>query len=211
MSVPLHHTRSSGHPPCRRLLAFLPLLLAAFPRPLEAQNLLVNPTFAADSAGWSLYPVGPPNGAIAWAPFDMDSSPASGAALVTNSGSITAVVITLTQCVEVLPNTDYDGRAWSYLPPDQATQGGTWLFVNWYDASGCGGAQTFGPSSGNQSSPATWTFAQVSGQAPPDAVSARFYLAVHKAEAGGSFAGYFDSAFLGLSGTPVTLVSFEVE
>lgn len=127
------------HPPsgrrrfARPALVALALAASAMPAAAYGPNLLSNPTFDADTSGWSA----PTSSSINWAQPDVLGSPASG--------SLEAVIGTghynvhSTQCVAVTAGSSYELAGSIWLPPGSVpTQAEA--TVSFYTGSSCTGA-----------------------------------------------------------------------
>ena len=173
------------------------LVFLLFCGTLEAQNLLENPDFDTDLSGWTLTgPVAP-----VWDPFDVDASPASGSALITNAeADAESDIEVLSQCII----TGADRYVWAvkaFIPSGQARTGSVVLRysyqANTFDCSGgfvSGGGvlitnlDAWTDSNGN---PVTISPEQVGTGG-----SMKLSIALRKTEAGGTFTAYVDSAVL---------------
>lgn len=96
---------------------------------LPAQNLLVNPDFDTDLAGWS--------GIGAWSPTDAFGFPTSGSATWVNTWA-TGGGYYLQQCVDLAPFFEaYDLSGWAYIPSGQAATGIAGIVVTFHSDPGC--------------------------------------------------------------------------
>jgi exosortase sorting signal-containing protein len=158
-----------------------------------AVNLLVNPSFPTNVAGWTLED--PPNSTLAWSPIDATGSPASGSALVTNTSAGPSNGTGIVQCVNAVnagATYTFGGRL--LFPLGQATTGSMQVGLRWRDGPGCTGAVVGSqPRLSVNSAQPTWvalTSAPV--VAPVGTVSAQFIAFPSKVEAGGQLVGQFD-------------------
>jgi hypothetical protein len=74
--------------------------------PLQAQNLLANPTFDTGLAGWDVASV-LPSSFVGWQPVDADGSPASGSARAALRPGSPGALPAFSQCVAVAANMTY--------------------------------------------------------------------------------------------------------
>lgn len=102
--------------------------------PASAQNLLTNPDFDQDIAGWSC----DLDGVCAWSEDDPDDDPASGSGQVTRAGA-GAFRGQLVQCVELPVAGRYHVEGSLRTISDDPRNGQ--LDVAWFDEAGCGGSR----------------------------------------------------------------------
>jgi len=177
-----------------RVVRFAALALAAvFPAPFAwGQNLVFNPTFDTDVAGWSAEGTS----SIVWDSLDADGNPASGSALVTNLSTTANDSTGARQCVDGLTEaTFYRFAADILVPGGQSETGHAHLLAQWYGGPGCGGGQvglvdTFGIST---STPDVWYTDSVTAEAPAGTQSARLRLSIWKNEESGTLVAHFDN------------------
>lgn len=179
------------------------LLVGAFAsttHAVNAQNLLVNGDFDADFSGWDTPELTP-----TWASLDADGLNTSGSVWFANTqagASVRQVVIS--QCIPITQTGAYLFGGAAYTPTAQASTG--YLFGNYavdaHHADCSGGYSAVGGLF--MTSLGQWThYATTGGFYPPLIVpslnpqaSILIQFAVEKTEAGGSFGGYFDDAYL---------------
>jgi hypothetical protein len=159
-----------------------------------AQNLLTNPNFNQNISGWTAIPAG----TATWDATDIDASPSSGSARVTNSGSQAQ----FQQCVAVSPGAKYDLIAHMRIPSGQAGTGAAFIAINYYASAGCSGASRGSSSTSGVSETGRWLgdslFARPSING--DALSAMVSLVVTRTT-GSTFAAQFDSIQFGPAGS----------
>lgn len=169
-------------------------LLAGSSFPLQAQNLVTNPTFDTNVNPWFAL-----SGNLAFDPsLDVNGSASSGSAKCTNNqANPLLIVFPLTECVNgVAPNTTYDFGVSVIIPSGQTVTGLGYLAVLAYSVPNCGGSAI-----GNQATPpiapvGTWQLTKGTFTTPPGTVSALLEAGEEKIEAGGSLQMNFDNAFL---------------
>ena len=165
-----------------------------------SQNLLANGDFDTDLSGWSTPEVTP-----TWSSFDVDGSAASGSAYFVNTkadaGARQAVIA---QCIAITQPGAYIFGGAAYTPTGQASTGylvgGYLVDLHHGDCSG-GWSATGGFF---MQSLGAWThYATTGGFYQPLIVyslnpeaSIFIEFSIEKTEAGGSFGGYFDAAYL---------------
>ena len=165
--------------------------------PAAAQNVLVNPGFAARPRRVD----GEPGVSAAWSSLDIAGSAASGSALVANSASVAGFSGGLTQCVAVVPGVTYAFRVRFRVPSGQASTARVQAALDYFSGPSCDGSDgrgirkrhrgrsrpvsTPGPTSpsARASSPRAWR-----------ALSSAVRLA--KVAAGGIVQAYFDEPSL---------------
>jgi len=183
---------------------FACLLLAGFIASLAdtacAQNLLANGDFDTDFSGWDTPEVMP-----AWSSFDADGSPSSGSVWFANTQAGTSVrQAVVSQCIPITETGAYIFGGAAYTPANQASTGylvGGYL-VDLHHADCSGGYSAMGGFF--MTSLGQWThYATTGGFYQPLIVpslnpeaSILIQFAVEKNDAGGSFGGYFDDAYL---------------
>ena len=177
-----------------RRIAFVILFLAiVFTAPVAwGQNLVVNPEFATDVAGWS------PGltATIDWSSLDADAAPASGSGLVTNSDTVAGDASGALQCVDgISGDAVHLVSAHILVPSGQSETGRADLLVQWYAGPGCGGGQLSNDSTTDvqSSTPDVWYASSSYLQAPSGTQSARLRLSVMKIEDYGSLQAHFDN------------------
>ena len=171
------------------LVACVPLLVAS--GAWAQTNLLVNPSFDQDLAGWDL-PI-PPSGAQSDA-MDVAGSQTSGSAKLMNASSIVGEVVSLSQCVRVVASTLYDFGGSIYRVDGFVASGG--ITLEWFSGPNCVGfIDDVGASSGLN--PGEWSEEEFLSQtAPANAVTARFNATSKKTAETGIGTVFFDDLFL---------------
>ena len=101
-----------------------------------AQNLLVNPDFDTDVAGWTTWGT---DVSIVWNPEDAYGSPSSGSGEVINSYVGLASDLRAFQCVSVTGGAVYQLRGKVLIPSGQPTLAGGLLIIWWYAEESCQG------------------------------------------------------------------------
>ena len=101
-----------------------------------AQNLLVNPDFDTDVAGWTTWGT---EVSIVWNPEDAYGSPVSGSGEVINSYVGSASELRAFQCVSVTGGALHQLRGKMLIPPGQPTLQGGQLIIWWYAEEFCQG------------------------------------------------------------------------
>jgi hypothetical protein len=160
----------------------------------QAQNLLLNPHFDSDTAGWTA-DVGWINGSFD--AEDANEPSPSGSILVENtraSGGGNGVF----QCVGVTAGTTYDFSIWTRIPTGQAMTGEASLRLFWFGNSLCDFTDFITAEILPITTPsANWTeIALLLYEAPAGAQSVRFDLGVNKDDPGGAFSAKFDAVFM---------------
>jgi hypothetical protein len=98
--------------------------------PAAAQNLLTNPDFDADVAGWTQT-----GGPVTWNALDANGSASSGSARLVTPSAEGETVTAIQQCVEVTGGTDYVFSAKVFRP--QGEQVSAFGPVVWYEDVAC--------------------------------------------------------------------------
>ena len=159
--------------------------------PAGAQNLLQNPGFNEDLAGWSLIPG---NGSIAWDGLDSNGSASSGSARVVTPSAEGETSSSIQQCVAVTGGSDYSFSAKVFRPQGElVTVFGT---VIWQEGAGCSSfladdtpISLFPPGSGE------WEEVSGTVTAPGDAESALVRLRARREDTGAKVAHFDDVVF----------------
>ena len=160
-----------------RLIA-LALAAAIAATPAIAQNLILNPGFAQDLAGWQ-----PFTGfgiTQAWSALDAGGAPDSGSLCGTLPASSTfRNPIYASQCVGVQPNTAYAFRV-AVLLPDATAPPGAYgnVFVNTYAAQSCAGNHVLNVVAPEVTTRDAWTITGAGFMSDSTAVTARVHLRV---------------------------------
>ncbi len=196
----------------KTLVALLGALVLAVPA--SAQNLLTNPDFTTDLSGWTATG----NGTSLY--LSSQGSTALGSA---DLGADQDMSITLSQCIAVTALSLYDLRTDTHTVSGAGQNG---VFVRFFSGAGCTGSDLGSlPTDTTVSVPnpvdgTSWLRRTRSSlAAPAGAVSASVQLFVSVISSkspkplGGGFTAevYFDHAFFGAAGTPVTLQSLDAE
>lgn len=197
------------------LVALLGTLVLAVPA--SAQNLLTNPDFPTDLSGWTPAVTGTASATF----LGGIGSAALGAA---DLGADQDGIVTLSQCVAVTALSLYDLRTDTHTVSGAGQNG---VLVRFFSGAGCTGTDLGAfptdtvVSVPNPADGTSWLRrSRTSLAAPAGAVSARVELLVsvissspsRKPQGIGFTAEvYFDHAFLGATGTPVTLQSIDTE
>jgi hypothetical protein len=178
---------------------WLPLLWAiVWSAPGGAQNLLTNPSFNSDVAGWSATN----GGSLAWNAADADGLAGSGSLQLTNAGGDASWLATAEQCVPAVGGTAYSAEVTTFIPAGQARTGTS--VVQWltYSAPGCNPATLINSGMfGGVSAPDLWVAMPHTIDTPAGTRSVMFRPGTIKAEAGGSLVARYDKAFFGLPGS----------
>lgn len=166
----------------------------------HAQNLLANGNFDTDLSEWNM-----PDATPSWSSLDVDASPASGSAYFVNTqADANARQVVLLQCIAITEPGVYVFGAAAYTPTGQA---GTGYLVGSYAVdlhhADCSGGWSAAGGFFMQSLGEWQRYAATGGMYPllivpslnPEA-SILILFAVEKTEAGGSFGGHFDAAYL---------------
>lgn len=183
------------HPGVAALAGAVLLLLATgF---ADAQNLVTNPDFDTDLAGWSPSA----EGTITWNELDSEGSALSGSARIETDPSPGPGGASLEQCLPVVGGAVYDHDVQVYRPP--GGQGSAFTEIVWYAGAGC--TSLLGMVSGAEfPAPGNGTWESFSGEitAPAVASSARLRLRVRR-EVPGAQVAHFDDVSLDPAGACV--------
>jgi hypothetical protein len=177
---------------CRLLVATVAFVVVILAPSAWGQNLVANPDFATDVAGWS------PglNATIDWSPLDAGAAPGSGSGLVTNLSTTSNEASGARHCIGgISAGIFYLSSAEVLVPSGQSETGKADLLVQWYAAPGCGGGQLGLDSTSDvrSSTPDVWYDSSGYVQAPSGAQSARLRLSVFKTEDYGTLHAHFDN------------------
>jgi hypothetical protein len=161
-----------------------------------AQNILVNPGFATNVAGWTVE-----SGISAgWSPLDIAGSAASGSAVVSNSSNVAGFSGGLTQCVTVAPGVTYALRARFRVPSGQASTARIQGALDFFFDPSCGSSAPGGFGNGTGAITSgfdAWTdFAVGTGVIPSGVASALVGIRLVKVAAGGTVQAAFDELSL---------------
>ncbi|MCR6702976.1 MAG: hypothetical protein NVV68_18325 [Dokdonella sp.] len=185
----------------KRLACFvLSGLVASLVATACAQNLIANGDFDTDLSGWAT-----PEGTPMWSNFDVDGSSTSGSVWFANmqaDANVRQVVIS--QCIPIVQTGTYVFGGAAYAPTGQVSAGRLYgeyaIDVRHADCSG--GYSSLGGLS--MTSLGQWTYYATTGGLyrplsvpvlfPEASILIRF--SVEKTDAGGSFGGYFDGAYV---------------
>ncbi len=173
------------------------LVFALGSGPAVAQNVLVNPGFAASLAGWTVEP----GVSAAWSPLDIAESGTSGSAIIVNTASTAGFSGGLTQCVAVVPGVTYALRLRYRVPSGQATAVRAQAALDYFSGPSCDGRDVGGFGNGTGSIASDFDawgpdFAVGSGVVPSGVASALVAVRLVKIEAGGIVLAYFDEPSL---------------
>ena len=177
-----------------RLATAFGLVLATAPWS-AAQNLLVNPDFDTDVAGWTTWGT---DVSIVWNPEDAYGSPASGSGEVINSYVGSASQLRAFQCVSVVGGALHQLRGKVLIPSGQPTIQGGLLGIWWYAEESC---QAWISSAGSPL--VVWPedvwieIAAPLSEAPIAAQSARISLEVFQLAPGGTVSVLYDDLMFG--------------
>ena len=181
--------------PSSRLIWSVVILLG--PCSAAAQNILVNPGFATNLAGWTVE-----SGVSAeWSPLDIAGSFTSGSALVTNASSAAGFSGGLTQCVAVVPGITYSFRARYRVPSGQSGTARVEGDLDYFSDASCGGSRVGGFGNGTGAITSgfdAWgaDFAVGTVVIPSGVASALVDVRLVKIGAGGGVQAYFDEPSL---------------
>ncbi len=172
------------------------LALGLGPAQARAQNLLANPDFDTDMAGWTVENA-------TWSYLSTGGWPAGvftpGAVVGSNVGTVAGGLIALSQCVPVAASTTYVVSAQTFVPTGQVGSGQAYVKVTLYTTSNCAA----GTISSQVTTPAISTpgtsWQRSSATFTTEAVvhSARLGLVVQTPQANGTFDTRFDAVYLG--------------
>jgi len=170
----------------------LALVAVSISTPVSAANLLVNPTFDENLAGWGLEPAASP----AWDPMDVDNSQSSGSARLTMVGEVHGTQGIL-QYVAVVPGAQYDFSAWIQVGGDAGTGGQARIFGWWMREHGTPRCNEVISSLGTtpaveEGESGQWVLREETVSAPADAHCALVKAALYKTEPTGEFIAYID-------------------
>jgi hypothetical protein len=175
-----------------RFARFIVAFTLSVPMLAGAQNLLLNPGFDNDVAGWSAS--GP--GSIAWSMLDANTNPASGSVQLTNSSATPSNGATVGQCLPMPARWAFRVSGKILVPsgPNQALSNTTRVDVRFASNSGC--TQFLGGSTQIGSTPSqldAWhTAGPVVRVAPVGTVALQVRGLLTKIPAGGSIIAHFD-------------------
>jgi hypothetical protein len=171
-----------------RLLAAT-VLQVALAAPAATQNLLQNPGFDTNLAGWTLVPG---TGSIDWNALDSDGNASSGSARLVTPSADGSTTNSIQQCVAVAGGADYVLSADVFRV--QGVQVSVFGSVTWHAGAGCSSFleddtafSLFAPGPGG------WQPASAAVSAPASAGSAVVRLRARR-EAGGALVAHFDDA-----------------
>jgi hypothetical protein len=130
-----------------------------------------------------------------WSAEDHAGDPSSGSVAITNDVPLSNFLL-LRQCVPVVGNETYSAGALVRVAPGQA-EGAAFVAVAWWSSPTCAAGSGLDYHRGDDA-PETGEWLAVSNDfvAPAAAQGADVQLTVGKFEATGTFAAYFDEAFL---------------
>jgi hypothetical protein len=160
-----------------------------------AANLLGNPNFTTDVAGWTA----DAGAAVVFSATDANGSAGSGSARVTNSSATPSNGLGISRCggaVAALANYTYGGKV--LFPTGQANTGDLQVGIRWLAGANCTGATVGSQPRLTTATPSNiWvSLASAPVQAPAGAVSVLFLAFPSKVEAGGTLIGQFDDLYI---------------
>ncbi|HTS03524.1 MAG TPA: hypothetical protein VMN04_13450 [Thermoanaerobaculia bacterium] len=178
--------RRAGRP-----AAFAAAMLAVLgARAAAASNVLVNGGFTSDLSGWTTGP----DATASWIGVDAAGAAGSGSVSVTSAAAAPGAVTGLFQCVAATPGASYDygGLVRVTLPSGVSA----FIMLSFFSGAGCSGDEL---SRISTDAPPAGAWTPVSGKtaiAPDGTASARVFLVVQKAAAGGAAEAFFDAVYL---------------
>lgn len=108
------------------------ILLACCASSAIAQNLVTNPAFDTELAGWDSLA-----GSGQWDPLDAGGSVSSGSALITGAGPGTTLSQVLAQCIQVVSGWHYDFGSRAFVPSGMSASAYAFVKINYYSDSLC--------------------------------------------------------------------------
>ncbi len=180
----------------QQMICLSSILLSAYcANNVIAQNLVSNPTFDIDLAGWDALA-----GSAEWDPLDAGGSPDSGSALITGSGPGGSLSQVLVQCIPVLPAWHYVFGSRAFIPSGMPASTYAFVKMNWYSDSLCTELVAVG---GSTSLFDTEIWAEIFGtqQVPDGASYVRIALSVGKDTDDPAASLHHDDVYL----TPITI------
>ncbi len=199
----------------RLFVVGLALAVLAYGAPAAAQNLLTNPDFTSSLSGWSSIGTG-----TATYSATIGSTALGAVVLSADIGQ----TVTIAQCVTVSAASAYDLKHHSHYSGGGGPSSSTAVLVRFFSGAGCTGTDL--GTLGVNSNPAVsginttnWVSRELLSLAPPaGSVSARveqsldyWTVPVRPAVVPSPATVYGDHSFFGLTGTPVSLQTFDVE
>lgn len=181
---------------------------------VEAQNMVVNPTFDGDLSGWT---DATGEGTFVFDPLNYAGPAGSGSGLIEVTSTSPMYTSLAGQCVSGVSDVEsYDWGARVFIPSGQGTTGSVYIQLVWYSTTDCSGTYlTYEPFTNVIPHTVTdvWTPTRLDDRTPPTgAQSARISLSVTKTAATAiPFRAHFDGVFFGLDPIPVELQSWTVE
>lgn len=176
------------------------VLLMLLSVPAAAQNLLTNPDFDTDLAGWT----GSEVGSATWHGTDVDDAPDSGSARIVNDlADPQTEAVVMSQCIPIEPG-EYQYGGHAFIPGGQAASGSVVMRVLGYsDTTNCTGG-LFMVNGRLIDQTGDWSALAVdlsvsAGLLSGAAGSIEFELAIRKTEAGGELVAFADELFIALS------------
>ena len=178
-----------------RIATFLFLLAAVASRPTEAQNLIPGASFDTSgdfTANWfNLSP------STTWSSEDLDASPTSGSARISNELAPATGVLVQSTCASVVPGATYAFSGWQFTPDLQIAEGVASISAQ-FRANCPAGAFVGGDVTEQSSAIGSWTLIEGEFAAPASAAGVRLLLVGIKT-AGlptDPFVVHFDEVFL---------------
>jgi len=169
-----------------QLVAVCGVLSAFDPSSVFAQNLLTNPGFDVGLSGWT-------NQGATWSTLDAANSPLSGSVQLSDDPS--AGVPQITQCVAATPGL-YDASVEYRVPSGQSAGNGVFRVWSFPNANCTGGFQEVYEVDTAPGPFNAWLPAKQVIRVPVGAQSALFQLFFQSNQAGATFTGLYDNAFL---------------
>jgi len=164
------------------------LAVALLPAAASAQNLLSNPDFDSDLAGWYTF--------ATWSSEDWQGSGTSGSATLVNSLPSSGTDTLAKQCVE-LPTLEegYEIRGWLMSQSADGGAGSTKVGIVWFDQPGCA-TYLDGVDSANVDADTGWNEVRFSATPHAGTESAEISAYIYKNVGAGTLAGYLDHVAL---------------
>ena len=178
----------------RGVVALLGLGLAS--APALAQNLLANPDFDTDMAGWTVE-------SATWAYLGTGGWPAGvftpGAVVGSNVGSVAGGMVILSQCVPVAASTPYVVSAQAFIPAGQVGSGQAYVKVTLFTTATCvpGTISSQFDTPAISTPGASWQLSSATLTTEPSVHSAMVSLVVKTPQANGPFDTRLDAIYFG--------------
>jgi hypothetical protein len=162
------------------------------------ESLLTNPSFEADVAHWSA----DAGASLTWDPRDALGAANSGTALLSAASSAVdtggSSLLTAGQCITVTGGQIVIAYANALVEDGQDTTGKAAIYVDFYDAAGCGGASgsSFSTPQPLDAVAGTWLTLKAASLTSAATHSARVMLALEKPLQAQSFHARFDNVLI---------------